>query len=78
MPLSNPWLAGPSPDHELPQRQLEDRVLDLLSTQNLAVIATVNSGGSPTATPVRYYSLGFEIDLLCELEHLGAVSPPAP
>ncbi|MCL2516227.1 MAG: pyridoxamine 5'-phosphate oxidase family protein [Microbacteriaceae bacterium] len=32
-----------------------------LSTQNTAVIATVNSDGSPAATPVRFYSLGFEI-----------------
>ncbi len=28
---------------------------------NLAVVATVNKDGRPAATPVRYYSLGFEI-----------------
>lgn len=61
MPLSNPWLAGPSPDRDLPLEQLEDRILNLLSTHNLAVIATVNRDGSPTATPVRYYSLGFDV-----------------
>ena len=33
----------------------------MLSTHNTAVVATVNKDGSPTATPVRYYSLGFEI-----------------
>jgi hypothetical protein len=27
----------------------------------MAVIATSNVDGSPSATPVRYYSLGFEI-----------------
>ncbi|WP_372440164.1 pyridoxamine 5'-phosphate oxidase family protein [Nocardioides faecalis] len=36
-------------------------MLNLLSAQNMAVIATTNSEGSPAATPVRYYSLGFEI-----------------
>jgi len=28
---------------------------------NTAVIATVSADGSPAATPVRYFSLGFEI-----------------
>ena len=27
----------------------------------MAVVATINADGSPAATPVRYYSLGFEI-----------------
>ncbi|WP_010147408.1 pyridoxamine 5'-phosphate oxidase family protein [Serinicoccus profundi] len=61
MPITNPWLAGPSPDRDLPREQLEERILNLLSTHNLAVIATVNRNGSPAATPVRYFSLGFEI-----------------
>jgi general stress protein 26 len=61
VPITNPWLAGPTPDGELPRPELEERILNLLSTQNTAVIATVNTDGSPVATPVRYYSLGFEI-----------------
>ncbi len=61
MPLTNPWLAGPAPAAELPREALEERILNLLSTQNMAVIATVNTDGSPAATPVRYYSLGLEI-----------------
>jgi general stress protein 26 len=61
MPLTNPWLAGPSADRDLPREQLEDRILNLLSINNLAVIATINKDGSPSATPVRFYSLGFEI-----------------
>ncbi len=61
MPLTNPWLAGPAPDRDLPRDQLEERILNLLSTHNLAVVATVNKDGSRAATPVRYYSLGFEI-----------------
>lgn len=61
MPLTNPWLAGPTPDRDLPRGQLEERILNLFSTHNLAVIATVNKDGSPAATPVRYFSLGFEI-----------------
>lgn len=61
MPLTNPWLVGPTPDRKLPRDQLEERILNLLSTQNMAVIATVNPSGSPAATPVRYVSLGFEV-----------------
>lgn len=61
MPLTNPWLAGPAPDGKLPRPELEERILNLLSTHNVAVIATVGPDGSPAATPVRYYSLGFEI-----------------
>lgn len=61
MPLTNPWLAGPSPDGVLPRAELEERILNLLSSQNMAVVATVSPDGSPTATPVRYFSLGVEI-----------------
>ncbi|MBM7519659.1 pyridoxamine 5'-phosphate oxidase family protein [Nocardioides nitrophenolicus] len=61
MPVTNPWLAGPAPDAVLPREQLEERILNLLSAHNTAVIATVNADGSPAATPVRYFSLGFEI-----------------
>ncbi|AKU14768.1 pyridoxamine 5'-phosphate oxidase family protein [Luteipulveratus mongoliensis] len=61
MPLTNPWLAGPSPDQDLPRERLEERILNLLSTQNMAVIATVASDGSPAATPVRFYNLALEI-----------------
>lgn len=61
MPLSNPWFSGPTPDAVLPREALEERILNLLSIHNMAVIATVNNDGSPAATPVRYYSLGFEI-----------------
>lgn len=61
MPLTNPWLAGSAPDRQLPRHDLEERILNLLSTHNLAVVATVNRDGSPAATPVRYCSLGLEI-----------------
>jgi general stress protein 26 len=61
MPLTNPWLAGPTPERVLPRTLLEDRILNLLSTHNVAVIATVNKDGSPAATPVRFYNLGFDI-----------------
>ncbi|UOE43022.1 pyridoxamine 5'-phosphate oxidase family protein [Agromyces larvae] len=61
MPTTNPWLNGPSPDGVAPRDLLEDRILNLLSTQNMAVVATVARDGSPAATPVRFSSLGFEI-----------------
>lgn len=61
MPLTNPWLQGPAPVRQLPIDLLDERILNLLSTHNTAVVATVNPDGSPNATPVRFYSLGFEI-----------------
>ena len=61
MPITNPWLAEPASTKPLPHAELEDRILSLLSTQNMAVVATVTEHGSPVATPVRYFSLGFEI-----------------
>lgn len=27
MPLTNPWLAGPAPDRDLPRHELEERIL---------------------------------------------------
>lgn len=61
MPLTNPWLAGTTPTESLPRAELEERILNLLSAQNMAVVATISKDGSPSATPVRYFSLGFEI-----------------
>lgn len=61
MPVTNPWLSSPTPTTPCPREMLEERILTLLATQNLAVIATVVADGSPPATPVRYYSLNVEI-----------------
>jgi len=60
MPLTNPWLAGPTPIGSLPRDRLEERILNLLSSQNMCVLATSGPGG-PAATPVRYYTLGLEL-----------------
>ncbi len=60
MPLTNPWLAGPTPAKRLDRERLEERILNLLSSQNMCVLATAGSDG-PLATPVRYYSLGFAV-----------------
>jgi hypothetical protein len=58
VPVTNLWLSGPAPKEQLPREVLEERILNLLSSQNVAVIATVNGDGSPVATPVRYFSSG--------------------
>lgn len=60
MPITNRWLVGPSPADRLPRERLEERILNLLSSQNMCVLATAGPHG-PAATPVRYYSLGMEI-----------------
>ncbi|WP_326554224.1 pyridoxamine 5'-phosphate oxidase family protein [Micromonospora sp. NBC_01813] len=60
MPLTNPWLAEPKSTRRLPQNRLEERILNLLSGQNMCVLATTGRDG-PLATPVRYYHLDFAV-----------------
>ena len=60
MPLTNPWLAEPTPTKRLDRERLEERLLNLLSSQNMCVLATTGPDG-PLATPVRYYSLDFAV-----------------
>jgi nitroimidazol reductase NimA-like FMN-containing flavoprotein (pyridoxamine 5'-phosphate oxidase superfamily) len=60
MPVTNPWLAGPAPTKRLDRDRLEERILNLLSAQNMCVIAT-NGPDGPLATPVRYYHLDFAL-----------------
>ncbi|MCM4078929.1 pyridoxamine 5'-phosphate oxidase family protein [Paractinoplanes hotanensis] len=57
---ASPWLAEPMPAERLPRERLEERILNLLSSQNMCVLATTGDDG-PLATPVRYYSLGFAV-----------------
>jgi nitroimidazol reductase NimA-like FMN-containing flavoprotein (pyridoxamine 5'-phosphate oxidase superfamily) len=60
MPVTNPWLAGPAPDKRLDRGRLEERILNLLSSQNMCVLATSGASG-PLATPVRYFHLDFTL-----------------
>ncbi|MEV6374325.1 pyridoxamine 5'-phosphate oxidase family protein [Micromonospora musae] len=60
MPVTNPWLAGPSPTRRLDRHHLEERILNLLSAQNMCVLATSGPDG-PLATPVRYFHLDFAL-----------------
>ena len=60
MPVTNPWLAGPAPTRRLDRDRLEERILNLLSAQNMCVLATGGPHG-PLATPVRYYHLDFTV-----------------
>lgn len=60
MPLTNPWLIGPTPTKRLDRERLEERILHLLSSQNMCVLATTGPDGA-AATPVRYSSLGFTV-----------------
>ena len=69
MPLTNPWLSEPAPTGRLGRERLEERILNLLSSQNMCVLAATGEYG-PLATPARYYSLGFAV--------LFTVSPRSP
>jgi hypothetical protein len=60
VPVTNPWLAGPAPRKRLDRSRLQERILNLLSSQNMCVLATVGPDG-PLATPVRYYHLDFAL-----------------
>lgn len=60
MPVTNPWLAGPAPTARLDRDRLGERILNLLSSQNMCVLATVGPDG-PLATPVRYFHLDFAV-----------------
>jgi nitroimidazol reductase NimA-like FMN-containing flavoprotein (pyridoxamine 5'-phosphate oxidase superfamily) len=60
MPLTNPWLTTPPTKRQLDPDQLSDRILNLLSSQNMCVLAT-NGADGPLATPVRYYHLDFTV-----------------
>jgi nitroimidazol reductase NimA-like FMN-containing flavoprotein (pyridoxamine 5'-phosphate oxidase superfamily) len=60
MAVTNPWLAGPAPTRKLDRDRIEERILNLLSTQNMCVLATTGPDG-PLATPVRYYHLDFAL-----------------
>ncbi|GAA1839239.1 hypothetical protein GCM10009682_64260 [Luedemannella flava] len=59
-PQTFPWLSGPTPTRRLDRPLLEERILHLLSSQNMCVLATMGADG-PLATPVRYYPLGFAV-----------------
>jgi nitroimidazol reductase NimA-like FMN-containing flavoprotein (pyridoxamine 5'-phosphate oxidase superfamily) len=60
MPVTNPWLAGAAPSRRLDRDRLEERILNLLSAQNMCVLATCGTDG-PLATPVRYFHLDFAV-----------------
>lgn len=65
--LANPWLSGPAPTAALPQDELEERILQLLSTQNMCVVATVGPDG-PLATPVRFFHRNFTLVFTAQAE----------
>lgn len=60
MPVTNPWLAGPAPTKRLDRPRLEERILNLLSSQNMCVLATTGPDG-PLATPIRYFHLDLTV-----------------
>jgi len=60
MPLANPWLGEPMPDQHLDRSELEERIRNLLSSQNMCVLATTGASGA-LATPVRYFTLDFAV-----------------
>ena len=53
MPVTNPWLAGPAPARRPDRDRLEERILDLLSAQNMSGPATFRPGGPPAGLLIR-------------------------
>lgn len=60
MPVTNAWLAGPPAHARLDRDRLKERILNLLSSQNMCVLATCGKDG-PLATPVRYFHVDFAV-----------------
>lgn len=63
--VANPWLVGPAPTKKLPHQRLEERILNLLSSQNTCVLATAGADGA-LATPVRYYHCDLVVFFTCQ------------
>jgi hypothetical protein len=63
--VANPWLIGPAPKKRLSRERLEERILNLLSSQNMCVLATGGADG-PLATPVRYYHRDLAVFFTCQ------------
>ena len=57
------WVEPPWPDKELPREQLEDRIAQLIGSQNMCVLSTGGPFG-PIASPIEYYADGLDIYML--------------
>jgi hypothetical protein len=58
--IANPWLDEPTPTGRLPYDELSERIVNLLASQNMCVLATSGPDG-PLATPMRYFNDGMTI-----------------
>ncbi|MCP2328852.1 nitroimidazol reductase NimA-like FMN-containing flavoprotein (pyridoxamine 5'-phosphate oxidase superfamily) [Hamadaea flava] len=58
--MTRSWLTGPTPTRKLPRDRIEERILNLLGSQNMCVLATTGADG-PLATPVRFYAHEFTV-----------------
>ena len=54
------WVEPPWPDKALPREQLEDRIQQLIGSQNMCVLSTCGPNG-PIASPIEYYADGLDI-----------------
>ena len=50
MPVTNPWPTGPAPTKRPGRERLAERILNLLSSRSMCVLATTGPDGPP-ATP---------------------------
>jgi hypothetical protein len=65
--VTNLWLAGPAPDKRLDRDRLEERILNLLSSQNICVLATSGPSGLGP-----YMTTGTRAGSGCEWSKLAA------
>lgn len=64
MSTAYPWVEPPWTQTELPREQLEDRIQQLLGSNNMCVMATVNAKGAPIASPIEFYADGLTLYML--------------
>ncbi len=61
MSIAHPWIeARPRPTKQLPTDRLEERIQQLLSTNNMGVLSTIGTDG-PIGSPIEFYAEGLAL-----------------
>ena len=66
MSAAYPWLEPPWPEKKLSRDELEQRLLQLVASQNVCVLATNRKDGHPIASPIEYHADGLTLYMLAD------------